>query len=123
MKVLGLHFNHYLDWSKQVKKATARGCAKRLQIIRKFLTFEITLKLITSFYFLAVYYGSAVWMIQDLKSKDWKLLEVAHYKAMKVALCDYEQLISRHILDESCKRASPRHLFNGNHILRHQLQS
>jgi len=29
-------------------------------------------------------------MIQDLKSTDWKLLEVARYKAMKVALCDYK---------------------------------
>jgi len=63
MKMLGLNFNHNLDWSKQVEKATAkaRGCAKRLQIIRKFLTFVIALKLITPFYFSAVCYGLAVW--------------------------------------------------------------
>jgi len=63
MKMLGLNFNHNLDWSKQVEKAMAkaRGCAKRLQIIRKFLTFVIALKLITSFYFSAVCYGLAVW--------------------------------------------------------------
>jgi len=105
MKVLGIHFTHNLDWSKQAEKATAkaRGCAKRLQIIRKFLTFEITLKLITSFYFLAVYYGSSVWMIQDLKAKDWKLLE-----AMRVALYDYKQQILRNTLDNECKRATPR---------------
>jgi len=110
MKVLGINFTHNLDWSYQVEKAItkARGCVKRLQLMRKFLTFEITLKLITSFYFSAVYYGAAVWMTQDLKAKDWKLLEAAHYKAMRVAARDYKQVVPKVTLDETCKRATPR---------------
>jgi len=55
---------------------------------------------------LAVYYRLAEWMIQDLKEKDWKLLEAAHYKASRVALYDYEHQISSITLDNECEKAT-----------------
>jgi len=110
MKVLGLIFNHDLDWSEQTKKSLgkARGYLKWLHIIRKFMNKEICLNLITAFYFSAVYYGAPVWMIPHLKSKDWKLLEASHYKAMRIAIQDYTRKVSRPNIDTQCCRATPR---------------
>jgi len=58
---------------------------------------DATSKLIASFYFSAIYYGAAVWMIPELKAKDWKLQEATHYKTLRISMCDcdYKRTISR----------------------------
>jgi len=49
MKALGLTFSHNLSWSSQVKTALkkAAGYLRGLVVIRKFISKEICLKLIT----------------------------------------------------------------------------
>jgi len=110
MKVLGVTFEHNLDWTKQTQKALLKAnlYTKRLQMIRKFLTKDTALRLITAFYFSMVYYGSAIWMTPNLKSKNWKLLEAAHYRVMRIAVEDYPRKLSRTLIDNLCERATPR---------------
>jgi len=110
LKVLGLTFNHNLDWSEQVKTSVikANTCIKRLSIIRKFMTAETLLRLMTTFYFSSVYYGATVWMNPELKEKHWKSLEMVHYRALRLAVGDYRRLRSRDTLNLECKRATPR---------------
>jgi len=52
MKVLGLIFNHDLDWSEQSKKSLDK--ARGLEINRKFMNKELCLNPTTTFYFSAV---------------------------------------------------------------------
>jgi len=110
LKVLGINFSHNLDWTKQTLVAIgkANGYIRRLQIIRKFLTKETALKLITAFYFSMVYYGSVIWMTPDLKYKNWRLLEAAHYRVLRVAVQDYSRNLTREKIDQQCSRATPR---------------
>jgi len=110
IKVLGLTFSHNLSWSNQVKTALkkAAGYLRWLVVIRKYISKEICLKLITAFYFSAVYYGAPVWMISSLKCKEWTLLESSHYRAMRIALRDHTRSLPRTTIDNECQRATPR---------------
>jgi len=108
--VLGINFSQNLDWTKQTLVAIGKvnGYIRGLQTIKKSLTKEIALKLITAFYFSMVYYGSVVWMTPDLKYKNWRLLEAAHYRVMMPAIQDYSRSLMREKIDEQCNWATPR---------------
>lgn len=41
-------------------------------------------------------------------SNEWKLLNRAHYRALRVVVRDFTTEKSRHLLDEECGRATPR---------------
>jgi len=42
-------------------------------------------------------------MIPEINAKDWKILKATHYKALRIAVCDYKRTISRYILDQPVK--------------------
>jgi len=47
-------------------------------------------------------------MTSDLKYKNWRLLEAAHHRVMRVAVQDYPRNLTRENIDEQCNRATPR---------------
>ena len=111
MKVLGLTFNYNLDWSIHVANCVkkAAGLLGRLRFMRKNLTQEQTLRIITSHYYSMVYYGSPVWMTSaTLSSSEWRLLNTSHYKALRTAVKDVKRRWSRERLNNVCQRATPR---------------
>jgi hypothetical protein len=67
-----------------------------------------SLKILTSYYYPSVYYGSAVWLGAITSSSDWKLLNKAHYQALRTATKDYRKTLSRRTLDTTCERATPK---------------
>lgn len=78
---LGMTF----DYNKTNTKGYNLYIQKEITNYTKILTKETALELITALYFSMVYYGSAIWMTPDLKSKNCSLLETAHYKVMGIA--------------------------------------
>ncbi len=63
---------------------------------------------LTSYYYSAIYYGSSVWLGAVTTSNEWKLLNRAHYRALRIVTRDYWNETSRKDLDSICKRATPR---------------
>ncbi len=66
------------------------------------------MKVLTSYYYSSIYYGSAVWIGSMTTSNEWRLLNKAHYRALRIVTRDYKRETPRTQLDEECKRATPR---------------
>jgi len=106
MKVLGVIFDARLTWENHIQHTIAK-CGSKLSVLRKIrrkFTFEDFQKLITSQYFSQLYY---CWLIPTLKANLKKLVNTAHYKALRISLYDFKKKIPRHELTKRCKRASP----------------
>ncbi len=103
-------FSYNLSWSPHIEKAVkkASSICNRIRFIRQSLSQEQTLKVLTSYYYSSIYYGSAVWLGPMTTSNDWKLLNKAHYRALRVVTRDFRREKSKRVLDEECKRATPR---------------
>lgn len=110
IKVLGITFNHNLHWTTHVEKTVKKAASiiNRVRFIRRSLTEEQTLKVMTSYLYSTMYYGSPVWLGATSRSDDWKLMNRAHYQALRVILRDYRREQPRKELDFRCKRATPR---------------
>jgi hypothetical protein len=67
-----------------------------------------TLKVLTSYYYSSIYCGSAVWIGSMTTSSEWRILNKAHYRALRVVTRDSRREKPRRQLDEECKRATPR---------------
>lgn len=108
--MLGLTFSHNLSWTPHIEKAVKKAASicNRVRFIRRSLNMDQTLRVLTSYYYSAVYYGSAVWLGSMTTSEEWKLLNKAHYRALRIVTRDYRREKSRKKLDEECKRATPR---------------
>ncbi len=92
---------HYFCVEKVVSKAST--ISNRIKFIRQSLTQEQTLRVITSYYYSAIYYGSAVWMGAVTTSNEWKLLN----RALRIVTRDYRIELIQKDLDSTCKRATP----------------
>jgi hypothetical protein len=110
IKVLGITFSYNLGWSAHVEKMVSKAASisNRIKFIRQTLSQEQTLKVLTSYYYASIYYGSAVWLGAVSTSNDWKLMNRAHYRALRIVTRDYRNELNRKSLDKICKRATPR---------------
>jgi hypothetical protein len=110
IKVLGITFAHNLSWTPHIEKVVkkASSVANRVRFIRQTLSTNQCLKILTSYYYSSIYYGSAVWLGAMTASNDWKLPNKAHYHALRTAARDYRKTMSRRSLDCMCKRATPK---------------
>jgi len=110
IKVLGLNFSYNLSWTQHIEKAVKKSASicNRIKFISQSLSKEQTLKVMTSYYYSSVYYGSAVWLGSMTTSLEWKLLNKAHYRALRITVRDHCREKSRQTLDAECCRATPR---------------
>ncbi len=70
---------------KTVKKSAS--VLNRIRFIRQSLSQEQTLKVMTSYLYSMMFYGSAVWLgPATSRSEDWKLLNRAHYQALRIVM-------------------------------------
>ncbi len=69
LKVLGIVFDNRLQWDKQVEKVTreTRRSLQGLKIIKRHLSEQELLTLVTSLCFFKLCYGSQVWLLPTLK--------------------------------------------------------
>ncbi len=69
MKVLGIVFDSWLEWSAQVEKsiAASRQATQALGLVRKYFTHKEMSKLITALVYSRLYYAAQVWLLPKLK--------------------------------------------------------
>jgi hypothetical protein len=110
IKVLGIVFSYNLGWSEHVEKMIAKSASisNRIKFIRQSLTQDQSLKVLTSYYYSTIYYGSSMWMGAISTSNDWKLLNRAHYRPLRIVTRDFTCGLGRRDLDEICKRSTLR---------------
>jgi hypothetical protein len=73
IKVLGITFSYNLSWLPHIKKAVKKAASicNRIKFIRQSLSTDQTLKVLTSYYYSSMYYGSAVWLGSMTTSNEW----------------------------------------------------
>jgi hypothetical protein len=108
IKALGIQFSADLSWDDHVEYTLSRSrhIIPRLKHLRKWLTTEELLKLVTSQYNSIVFYCSPVW-IGSLTSTSWRRINSAHYRALRAVFGDFKNQIKRSELDKMSKRATP----------------
>jgi len=76
--------------------------------LRKWLSNDSALKIVTSHYFGQSYYCSPLWMNDALSAGNWNRLRSQHYRALRAAIGDFRNKTPKSELDTICERASPR---------------
>jgi len=114
IKILGLHFNQNLTWSDHVIK-NINNCQRTLhglKIIRKYFSFDKFVTILTSFLFSKLFYAIEVWSYDLLPFNIKKVLDSFYYKSLRVALNDFNNVISRDEINKLVKRATPQEYSN-----------
>ena len=108
LKALGIYITPNLSWDKQVDFAIncSNQIIKRIKFLTKFLNTDELLKLLTSQYFLIIYYGAPIWA-GSVSAKSWTRVNSAHYRALRAALRDFKGRKKRVDLDKESMRATP----------------
>jgi len=110
MKMLGIIFQHNLEWNLHVESVLKRVKPKLslLKKIAKNMNVEQFIKVATAQLFSIVYYASQVWLNKTLKGQYWTKLRSLHYRILRGAVKDFKQKRSKLSLDSQCKRATPK---------------
>jgi hypothetical protein len=108
IKALGVIVRSDLAWTDHVNHALnrSRHVVYRIKHLRKWLTKDELLRLVTTQYFSILYYACPLW-IGSLDSKCWRRLNSAHYRVIRAALGIFRSDMSRSELDKLSKRATP----------------
>jgi len=82
-----------------------------LSVIRKIrgkFKMDQFLKIITTQYFSHLYYCSTVWLSSETRWNLKKLINTAHYKALRITLRDNKNRINRDSIEKMTKRCTPK---------------
>jgi len=79
-----------------------------IKLIRRKLTLNQSIKVVTAQAMSLLYYGSVFWLTPSLSQKNMNLVERIHYKALRLVVKDYKQRMSRDWIDCTTKRLPPR---------------
>jgi len=100
MKVLGIMMDESLTWSPHISSVISKfSLTGGLKYLRRVLTEEQFLKVLTSQYYGICYYGSQVWLGNHTRKMDLKKVESIHYRLLRIAKRDYKNNIKRCELD------------------------
>lgn len=101
MKVLGVILDDSMSWSTHI--ATTINKLSRLtgamKFLRRRLTKEQFMKVLTSQYYGSCYYASQAWLGPHTKKMDLRKLNSLHYKLLRVCVYDWKNKVSRSELD------------------------
>jgi len=109
MKILGVLFDQNLGWTSHIEKVKqkARYVLLKMRYLRRYLDAAEMKKVITSHFFGLIYYASPVWLTEIMNSRIWSILNVLHYKALRIVCADFKRRKSRRELDATVERARP----------------
>jgi len=109
MKILGVLFDANLGWTSHIEKVKqkARFVLLKMRYLGRYLDTLEMKKVITSHFFGLIYYASPVWLTEITTSRIWNILNVLHYKALRIVCADFKRTRSRRDLDSTVKRARP----------------
>ena len=106
MKILGIVFDSRLTWGEHVDHAicNSRRALHAMRTVRRFFTDTEMLRLLTANVFSKLYYGSAVWLLPNLKELFFGRLLSHSGRILKIVDHNY----SYRILHKKFNRATPR---------------
>ncbi len=101
MKVLGINFDHNLSWESHIRQDNKKANSKLsvLKKVRKYFTKEQFIKILTTQLFSTFYYCSPIWLPSSTKQQLWKIVNSAHYQALRLVVYDFRRKINREKLD------------------------
>jgi hypothetical protein len=101
MKVLGITMDDTLSWSPHIAITTNKMArlTGALKFLRRRLTKEQFMPVLTSQYYGMTYYASQVWLGPHTKRIDIKKLNSLHYKLLRIAINDWRNKTSKKELD------------------------
>ena len=108
IKALVILLSADLSWTQNLDHSIARSrhVVHHLKYLRKWLTLDEMIKLVSSQYFSIVYYNAPLW-IGSLDAASWKKLNSVHYRALRTLLGDFKNSKNREEIDSIAKRATP----------------
>ena len=106
MGVLGIVFDSRLEWTKQVDKSIlkARKSAQALRRLKDYFTDKEKNVLVTSLVFSKMYYGSEIWLLPNLKERQFTRLYSQSGRSLKII----NKNLSYHTLHQTYSRATPK---------------
>jgi hypothetical protein len=108
IKALGILLSANLSWSHNLDYSSARSrhVVHRLKYLQKWLTLDEMIKLVSSQYFSIIFHNAPLW-IGSLDAASWKKLNSVHYRALRMLLGDFRNVMKRDEIDSITKRATP----------------
>jgi len=102
MKVLGVTLDDKISWSSHISKVVskAKNLNSALSFIRRKLSEDQFLKVLTSQFYGACFYGSAAWLHGNNSYKDIRKINAVYYRSLRIAKRDFKRKLSRSKLDE-----------------------
>ena len=90
-----------MTWYEHISKTLNKlnRLTSGLKFMRKTLTEDKFMKVITSQYYGLCYYGSQVWLGSHTRRMDLKKLDSMHYRILRIVKQDYKRNIGRMDLD------------------------
>lgn len=110
IKVLGITFQHNMDWQTHIVSLESR-LRPKISLLRKIsnkLSMEQFLRVAIAQIYSIMYYAAPVWLNVTLKSAYWLRLRTLHYRVLRAAVKDFKRRRPNRELDKVCQRATPR---------------
>jgi len=101
MKVLGVTFDARMKFSEHIESVIkkARTMNSGLRMIRRKLTYDQFLKVMTTQYYGRCFYGGLAWLNGTNSFLDLRKINALHYRALRIAKRDFKRVIRRSELD------------------------
>jgi len=102
MKVLGVTMDNALSWSKHISLTINKlsRMTGALKFIRRRLTQDQFLKVLTSQYYGTCYYACQAWLGTHTLKMDLRKLNAMHYKLLRITTGDWKSRTPREVLDD-----------------------
>jgi len=109
LKVLGVKFQYNLNWDNHLNNITvkARAVLSKLKFLSRLIDQESIRRVVTTHFFGLIYYASPVWLTEQTTSRQWKMLNSMHYRALRTSAKDYHYRYSKEELNLLFGRATP----------------
>jgi len=110
IKALGVTLTYNLCWDEHISNMVSKTSKiiSAIRYLRRWITQDAALQVVTSQYFGTCYYASPVWLNDQISHHSWKRLNSQHYRAIRAAVKDVKRRIPRVMLNIISKRATPR---------------
>ena len=119
MNILEVHFDSKLNWQTHIQKAITKAnkALQAIKITRKYFTNKELMTLVTSNFYLILYYNSEIWYIPSLIRQTKIQLMRVSANPLKICCPAYDMSISFEHLHKIINRSPPTSIMKFKHAL------